>query len=90
MSHLNKFQSYPNTYCTKLKGTPSPPQIALVTPKNGHPNMPRPIHGYKVPTFAPKYALSLFHHHLHSVFMPPKTSMLLAHGKPHTWWNYDI
>ncbi len=34
------FQSYPNTYCTKLKGTRL--KSALVTPKNGHLNMPRP------------------------------------------------
>ncbi len=43
MSPFYYFQSYPNTYCTKFKGTPAPfPQTTLVTPKNGHLSMPRP------------------------------------------------
>ncbi len=41
MNPFYNFQSYPNIYCTKLKGTP--PKSALVTPKNGHINMTSPI-----------------------------------------------
>ncbi len=33
MRAFYNFQSYPNTYYTKLRGTP--PKIALVTPKSG-------------------------------------------------------
>ncbi len=40
MNSFHNFQSYPNTYCNKLKGTP--PKITFVTPKNGHLNMPGP------------------------------------------------
>ncbi len=48
MSPFYNFQSNPNTYCIKFKGTPPPPlkkKTIVVTPKNGHLSMPRPWHG---------------------------------------------